>query len=215
MFVKDEEIIDQYVRLTPFLAHVLGQGCEVVVHDLTKPGHTLAAVYNSPAARTVGDPLSQPAQALLTRAAGEKESFCPGTLRHTEQGDVLSYAYYIRNQNRLIGLLCISKSLSDAQELSLVVNKLLDRFGLTCPEANREEESDTVTALMRSRIAEEVAACGALPARLSLQEKVKIVHHLQDAGILRMKGAIPEIAKQLGVSVPTVYRYLNKEAQPY
>lgn len=71
MFVKDEEIIDQYVRLTPFLAHVLGQGCEVVVHDLTKPGHTLAAVYNSPAARTVGDPQSQPAQALLTRAAGE------------------------------------------------------------------------------------------------------------------------------------------------
>ena len=54
MFVKDEEIIDQYVRLTPFLAHVLGQGCEVVVHDLTKPGHTLAAVYNSPAARTAG-----------------------------------------------------------------------------------------------------------------------------------------------------------------
>ena len=70
MFVKDEEIIDQYVRLTPFLAHVLGQGCEVVVHDLTKPGHTLAAVYNSPAARTVGDPRSQAAQDLLTRAAG-------------------------------------------------------------------------------------------------------------------------------------------------
>ena len=71
-------------------------------------------------------------------------------------------------------------------------------------------------ARMRKIVAAPTAgACGALPARLSLQEKVKIVHHLQDAGILRMKGAIPEIAKQLGVSVPTVYRYLNKEAQPY
>jgi predicted transcriptional regulator YheO len=44
---------------------------------------------------------------------------------------------------------------------------------------------------------------------MSRQEKINIVKQLNEQGILTMKGAVSEIARQLFVSEPTVYRYLN------
>ena len=48
---------------------------------------------------------------------------------------------------------------------------------------------------------------------MSLREKVRVVHRMNDEGVMMMKGAVAEIAAQLQVSVPTVYRYLNKPEQ--
>lgn len=208
--MKDAEIIAQYVQLAPFLAQALGHGCEVVVHDLTRTGHELAAIHNAHTPRAVGDPMGAPARQLLACWDRQAEPNCPAIAHRTAQGEILSSVYPIQNGDRTIGLLCLNKSLTPTQELSLALHKLLSQFNLTPPESAPIQDGDDVTAWIRGRIAEEVAACGALPARLSMEEKVRIVHHLNDAGILRMKGAVPEIARQLSVSVPTVYRYLNK-----
>lgn len=67
-----------------------------------------------------------------------------------------------------------------------------------------------MASLMRERIQEIIAESGISPARMSMQEKVRIVHRMDDEGILKVKGSVSEIAAQLLVSVPTVYRYLNK-----
>ena len=45
---------------------------------------------------------------------------------------------------------------------------------------------------------------------MTVQEKVEVVHRLSESGIMNMKGAVSEIAAQLCVSVPTVYRYMNR-----
>ena len=68
-----------------------------------------------------------------------------------------------------------------------------------------------MASLMRERIQEIIAESGISPARMSMQEKVRIVHRMDDEGILKVKGSVSEIAAQLLVSVPTVYRYLNKK----
>lgn len=48
------------------------------------------------------------------------------------------------------------------------------------------------------------------PDRLTMDEKVRIVEDLQQAGIFYMKGAVSEVAAQLGSSEATIYRYLSK-----
>jgi len=45
---------------------------------------------------------------------------------------------------------------------------------------------------------------------MTRKEKISIVHRLDEVGLLSVKGAIGEIAEQLHVSIPTVYRYLSK-----
>lgn len=45
---------------------------------------------------------------------------------------------------------------------------------------------------------------------LKTADKVQIVRELSKKGILAMKGTVSEAARQLNVSVPTVYRYMHK-----
>ena len=43
-----------------------------------------------------------------------------------------------------------------------------------------------------------------------MEEKIRIVENLHRAGLFSMKGAVSEVAAQLGASEATVYRYLSK-----
>jgi predicted transcriptional regulator YheO len=44
---------------------------------------------------------------------------------------------------------------------------------------------------------------------MNRDEKIRLVHQMNEEGLLSVKGAVQEIAVQLDVSVPTVYRYLK------
>ena len=55
-----------------------------------------------------------------------------------------------------------------------------------------------------------MAACTASGRLLTMDEKIRIVEDLQQAGIFYMKGAVSEVAAQLGSSEATIYRYLSK-----
>ena len=58
-----------------------------------------------------------------------------------------------------------------------------------------------------------IASNGLSPERMSVAEKMRIAQILEEEGVLNVKGAVAEIARQLGVSTPTVYRYLNKSRE--
>ena len=45
--------------------------------------------------------------------------------------------------------------------------------------------------------------------RMSQKEKLEVIEGLSDLGTFLVKGAIGCVAESLGVSVPTIYRYLN------
>ncbi len=46
--------------------------------------------------------------------------------------------------------------------------------------------------------------------RLTMDEKVQIVEELHHSGVFFLKGAVSEVARQLGSSEATIYRYLSK-----
>lgn len=49
------------------------------------------------------------------------------------------------------------------------------------------------------------------PERMTREEKGTVIRNLMNAGIHQMKGAVVEIARQLHLSEPTVYRYIKRE----
>ena len=63
---------------------------------------------------------------------------------------------------------------------------------------------------VHSAIAEVTGSAGLPPDRLTMEEKIRIVESLHHAGIFYMKGAVSEVAAQLGSSEATIYRYLSK-----
>lgn len=91
----------------------------------------------------------------------------------------------------------------------------MDRFALERPrETAPEISAPTLTSMMQQRICAVIREYGIPPARMSVTEKAEVVHRLNESGVMNIKGAVSEIAAQLSVSVPTVYRCLNRPVKP-
>lgn len=215
MSVTDRELLQIYIGMVPFLAEVCGPGCEVVVHDVTDPEHSLIAIRNSVSGRGVGDPMTDLAREIQKKGSYTDAEYLANYSGKSKEGEFLSSTYYIKNEGRLIGLLCINKDMATVQETRRALQALLERFNLTAVQQSDYVENldNPMTSMMHNRIAEIIAESGVAPARMSLREKVRVVHRMNDEGVMMMKGAVAEIAAQLQVSVPTVYRYLNKPEQ--
>lgn len=210
--MTDQEILQIYVNLAPFLAEVCGPGSEVVVHDVNDPEHSLIAICNDLSGRAVGDPMTDLARQIQEKGTYTNEEYLANYSGKSKNGEFLSSTYYIKNEGRLIGLLCINKDMTVVQDATAALHALLERFNLTAPQQSEYVENldNPMSSMMHARIAEIIAQCGVPPVRMSLAEKVRVVHQMNEDGVMLMKGAVPEIAAQLLVSVPTVYRYLNR-----
>lgn len=75
----------------------------------------------------------------------------------------------------------------------------------------QEDLGTPVEEMLSTLVAQAVKKVGISPQRMSRQEKINIVHQLNEQGVLTMKGAVSEIAQQLFISEPTVYRYLKRK----
>ena len=191
--MTDLEVLQTYINIVPFLAQVCGPGSEIVVHDVANPEHSLVAIRNNVSGREIGNPLTDFAKDIIDKGSYTDADYWTNYTGRNKNGEFLSSTYFIKNEGRLIGLLCINKDMNAVQNLNNAVSNLLEWFNLSrCEDTEFSENLDKpMSGLMRDRI----------------------VHRMSDEGILNVKGAVPEIAAQLFVSVPTVYRYLNKREQ--
>lgn len=210
--MTDQELLKCYTNFVPFLSAVCGPGSEIVIHDVTNPKMSVVAIGNRNSGRDIGDPMTDLALELQKNGAYKDTEFVLDYRGKTKSKEFLSSTYFIKNEGRLIGMLCINKELSAVQELNLALHALLVQFNLSAPPENSPSEdlSNSLESVIHSRIADIISKEGTAPAHMSMQEKIRVVHKLDTDGILMMKGAVAEIADQLLVSVPTVYRYRNK-----
>ena len=101
--MTDQEMLQIYTGLVPFLAGVCGPGCEIVVHDVTDPEHSLIAIENSLSGRQVGDPLTDLSRELQEKGAYTSAAYIGNYEGKSKGKNFLSSTYFIKNEGRLIG----------------------------------------------------------------------------------------------------------------
>ncbi len=212
--MTDHEVLQIYISLTPFLAEVCGSGAEIAVHDMTDPEHSLVAIKNAISGRQVGSPLTDLAREVAEKGAYSDSDYLANYSGQTKNGEFLSSTYFIKNEGRLIGLLCVNKDIESIQQMKYTLDHVMEQFNLIIPHKSVVSETldNPVENIMHSKIAEAVIQSGVQPARMSMDEKIDVVRQLNESGIMTIKGAVAEVARQLSISVPTVYRYMNKNA---
>lgn len=210
--MTEHEVLQIYISLTPFLAEVCGSGAEIAVHDMTDPEHSLVAIKNSISGRQVGSPLTDLAREVAEKGAYSDTDYLTNYSGQTKNGEFLSSTYFIKNKGRLIGLLCVNKDIESIQQMKYTLDHVMEQFNLIIPHKSVVSETldNPDENIMHSRIAEAVNQSGVQPARMSMDEKIDVVRQLNESGIMTIKGAVAEVARQLSISVPTVYRYINK-----
>lgn len=133
--MTDQELLKCYTDFVPFLAAVCGPGCEIVVHDVADPEMSVVAIGNGISGRDIGDPMTDLAREMQQKVEST-DTTCDCMLNYkgrTKSGEFLSSTYFIKNEGRLIGMLCVNKELAAAQELNIALHGLLYRFNLAAP----------------------------------------------------------------------------------
>ncbi len=225
--MSSHTLLQNYIKLTEFLGHVLGPDYEVALHDLTDKNRSLIAIANNHiSGRTLGAPLTDLAFKLIEDYPYDKGDYRLNYKGVSENGTILrSSTMFIKDDlGDLIGLLCINFDNSRYQKLSekllglchpdafIETNFLFDQERISSIANTTDVEhffrSNTTSA---ESLIENIASERNINIRhMSQAEKMTIISELNQLGVFNIKGSVREVADALQISTASVYRYLAK-----
>ncbi|HJG30084.1 MAG TPA: PAS domain-containing protein [Collinsella ihuae] len=213
--------VESYLPFFNFLGTIVGGNTEVVLHDFTDPSRSVVAIHNGYiSGRHVGAPATDFALKMINSDIPDDQSHTDIYMSHNANGKPLrSSTMFIREEGRLVGMLCVNTDPSIIVQLKTLVDTIVE----TLPPGV-EQSVDTVQPssvvgehlttsvddLVGKTVAEFAASHGKAVADLSAQERQDLVRVLDGDGVFLLKGAVTVVAQFLDISEPSVYRYLQK-----
>ena len=187
----------------------------------------IIAIANSHiSGREVGAPLTNMALGILRDKSYETSDYCLQYHGISVNGkDLRSNTMFIKQNGRLIGMLCINFDDSRYRAVSESILGLchpdmfmrdvlpsgLEKAGT--PPADRpvpENYRNSADAVAVDAINRELDHMGVVPERLTSEERLKVITALEESGIFLLKGAVKSAAASLHCSQASVYRYLSQ-----
>ncbi|MBS4535849.1 PAS domain-containing protein [Clostridium sp. D2Q-14] len=200
------------IPLVEGISRTLGSNCEVVLHDIKTPQHSVIAISNGHVTgRSVGSPMTERGLKAIRNKEYEKNLIKYKTI--TKDGRTLkSSTLFIKDQSdEVVGCLCINVDISEFVVAKNVITELTE----TIDDSNKNKEiqetySNNINDILYSVVERVLENIGKPVAYLNKEEKVKIVENLDEKGTFLIKGSVEYVAEVLCVSRYTIYNYLDK-----
>lgn len=208
--------LERYIPLVTFMGEICGKNYEIILHDVSTPERSVIAACNSHlSGRRVGDPMTELAKDLIRTGAYLEHDFVANYEGRTRGGKrFVSSTYFIKEKGELVGLICVNHDVEDFFALSEHLNNLVQAFSLpvggTCPTTYTENLDDSISGLSSSLIHSTVLNYHVPMEAMHSADKLEIVRILESQGVFATKGSVGQVARELHISEPTVYRYLQK-----
>lgn len=209
MEIKQE--LRPYVPLAQMLVQTLGPDCEVVLHDLDTPAHSVVYVENpSVTGRKVGESFDQLVKQVIL-SDDLKENFVANYYFTAPNGKhIRSSSLLIKNaRGNLTGALCINL---DTTKLSGALSFLQSLLPPEPPKtAPMEQSADTgahVSVLIENLM--DNILNGSDAQSLTRDERLEKIRFMDEKGLFLMKGSVEKAAEKLGVGKVTIYSYLDE-----
>ena len=211
-----ENRLEKYIPLAEFLSKCYGDNVEVVLHDIADLDHSAIAIFNNHVSgRKCGAPMTHYGLKIIRDKIYVEQNYSVNTRNVLSNGKVLrSSTYFIKDDNgELLGTLCINVDVSHYIELGNLFERL--SFGNT--NGNDKDDQNvnvketfptTVDDLIDGTIIDFIGENGSI-SDLTPERKIELVAQLNEKGIFMFKGTVKKVSVALGVSEPTVYRYLS------
>ena len=194
-------------RVAKAIVATVGPDCEVVVHDLRQPDHSVVAISGQLTGRHVGAPVPDPE--LLP---GEVDKFADDELRRygsTSAGrELLASTVWIRDpQNHIVGALCINLDTAGLRAARDLIDRRLGHDRLSAhPLATF---ASSVPDLARLAVESVLGDGRASRQRVRGADRIELVRRLDAEGVFALRGAANAIAAELGISRATIYADLR------
>jgi predicted transcriptional regulator YheO len=205
---NDHKILHEYTNIAEGISQILGKYCETTVHSLEDPLKSLIYIsHGEITGRKVGSPLTNLGLELIEKSKTETKNIIGPYYSTTETGKQLkSVTVLIRNDNTdLIGFLCINLDIS--APLNAFMSELIGKNDTQ--ESISENYSNSIQELVHSAFLNSQKKISQLTGISPIEKNKNIIHELEQLGIFNIKGAVENIALEIGVSKFTIYNYLR------
>jgi predicted transcriptional regulator YheO len=197
-------------RITAALGETFAPLCEVVLHDLTVPEHSIVQIENNLSGRSVGDAATEIGLARIADAdfpdvvANYANKFSDGRpVKCTSIG--------LKDKSgKYVAAICLNMDISYLHSVSAYLQELIR---IKSEHAPLEENLGGRPKDVVAKILAFAAARNREPRALTSREKGEILAQLAAAGELERRGAAEKIAAILGLSRSNIYYYLKKSRQ--
>lgn len=229
--------LEKYIPMVKFIASILGENCEVVLHDVRDPENSILSIENSHiSGRQVGGVLTDLVLKTVQDKKNRNQDFIANYVVVTKDNRrCQSSSFFIRDHNeKIIAVLCVNIDISEF----LRTKDFLDQFiRIKLPKdsiigsvniSQVQEENDafegneviehlleTPSDVVNHLLGKVLNNLDIPVERMSQEEKIEVVRKLNEAGLFMFKGGVGEVAKRLKASEATVYRYLHKVKEDY
>lgn len=204
---EDELLLREAETIVTAVGRMFPGLCEVVLHDLRNPEHSIRAIENNESGRSVGDPATELGIARI------RDPDCPSIIQNypntfPDGRPAKSTSVGIRNsEGEYVAAICLNL---DVSLLSTVARSLHNLVRTDAQEQSFTETLRARTTVELRALAEEYAAeRGRTPRDLDATEKRNMVRRLRDEGFLDVKNAVRTLTDITGVSRATIYNYLK------
>ena len=195
-----------------------GPSCEVAVHYLAEIDHSIIAIENGYlTGRKVGDTLMDFDLHHIFEPDRLRQPFITNyTSKRSVGNRIFRFStFYIHNaKGEIIGLLNANVDISDLLTMQKILSKeLLMGETSSLPSEMLTPQALVVStdSLLDSTLEGAMKRYGFTDVQtLEKADKLKIVSYLCEHNTFVLKGAVSIVAKKLGISEPTVYRYLQQ-----
>jgi predicted transcriptional regulator YheO len=199
LFVELDKIAIALGRMFPGL-------CEVVLHDLRDPEHSIRLIENNLSGRHVGDSATE--LGMLRIGDPEYPSVVQNYANTFADGrPAKSTSIGIKGSDgNYIAAICLNLDISVLSPMTLALANLAATESQTRDEpleTLRDHSSKEIRSVVESLAAQRSAA----PRSLSKDAKREVVQHLKQGGYFDLHDAASTIADLLGISRATVYNY--------
>lgn len=212
----ENKVLNAWLPFVDFLAEACGSSCEVVLHDLLNPEHSIVAIRNNHiSGRSVGEGLSVFARQIMAQGEHREKNFVANYFGKAGNSKFLrSSTFFIRDDaGELVGMLGINMDLTPLWEARKALDQMLSMGGVTSETIERVKNHQrvdlSIEEMLHALLEQTIEDYGVEPSRMTVDEKKEVVEELSAKGLFLLKGSIPEVAQKLGVSEQTLYRYIK------
>jgi len=203
-------MIDSLKRIVEGIARTFGSRCEVVLHDLSNPEHSIVSIANGHVTgRSVGGSITGLGLKSLKSEARDDELINYRTV--TRDGRTLkSSTITFRDSNEEPELaLCINFDVTDILNFNSAIQ---DTFAIS-DVANKTDTIETfekdMISTLEKMVGDAISSTGKAIQSMAKGDRVEIVRVLEKQGFFLIKGAIKVLAGKLNMSKFTIYNYLD------
>ncbi|MBF0690155.1 transcriptional regulator [Providencia alcalifaciens] len=205
---KENSLLAQIEAIAQGLSETFAPFCEVVVHDLKNPEHSIISIHNNLSGRKEGEATTE-----LGLARIESADFPNIITNYANQfpdgRPAKSTSIGIKDETgQYVAALCLNLDMTQFRNMQSMLSQFTE---VGCSPVKEHLEPNGSEAI-RARIDQYAASIAATPRTLKADERVALIELLRKEGLLDIKKSMDTIAQHLGVSRASVYLYAKKDS---